>query len=149
MVGATVAVNAIGGIWDYADGSVVAGPRRTGGGFDDPVEALFRSAAPAAPGEHENTSIGVVATDAKLNREEANYLARVSHDGLALTIRPCHTIRDGDTMFAMATGGNSGAVDIAVLGAAAVEVTARAVLRGVRSAAGLGGFPSAAEWTAV
>ena len=81
VVGATVAVNAIGGIWDYADGSVVAGPRRTGGGFDDPVEALFRSSAPAAPGEHENTSIGVVATDARLNREEANYLARVSHDG--------------------------------------------------------------------
>ena len=148
VVGATVAVNAIGGIWDYADGSVVAGPRRTGGGFDDPVEALFRSAASPASGEHENTSIGVVATDARLNREEANYLARVSHDGLALTIRPCHTIRDGDTMFAMATGGNSGLVDIAVLGAAAVEVTARAVLRGVRSAAGLGGFPSAAEWTA-
>ena len=147
VVGATVAVNAIGGIWDYADGSVVAGPRRTGGGFDDPVEALFRSSAPPASGEHENTSIGVVATDARLSREEANYLARVSHDGLALTIRPCHTIRDGDTMFAMATGGNAGPVDIAVLGAAAVEVTAHAVLRGVRSAAGLGGFPSAAEWT--
>ena len=109
VVGATVAVNAIGGIWDYADGSVVAGPRRTGGGFDDPVEALFRSSAPPASGEHENTSIGVVATDARLSREEANYLARVSHDGLALTIRPCHTIRDGDTMFAMATGGNAGA----------------------------------------
>ena len=148
VVGATVAVNAIGGIRDYADGSLVAGPRRTGGGFDDPVEALFRSSAPPASGEHENTSIGVVATDARLSREEANYLARVSHDGLALTIRPCHTIRDGDTMFAMATGGNPGSVDIAVLGAAAVEVTARAVLRGVRSAAGLGGFPSAAEWTA-
>ena len=146
VVGATVAVNAIGGIWDYADGSVLAGPRRTGGGFEDPVEALFRSSAPSPSGEHENTSIGVVATDAKLNREEANYLARVSHDGLALTIRPCHTIRDGDTMFAMATGGNSAPVDIAVLGAAAVEVTARAVLRGIRSAAGLGGFPSAAEW---
>ncbi len=111
LVGATVAVNAIGGIWDYADGSVVAGPRRTGGGFDDPVEALFRSSAPPGSGEHENTSIGVVATDARLNREEANYLARVSHDGLALTVRPCHTIRDGDTMFAMATGGNSGSVD--------------------------------------
>ena len=92
----------------------------------------------------ENTTIGVVATDAALSREEANYLARVSHDGLALTIRPCHTIRDGDTMFAMATG-RSSAADLTALGAAAAEVTAQAVLRAVRLATGLGGIPSVSE----
>ena len=92
-----------------------------------------------------NTTIGVVATDAKLNREEANYLARVSHDGLAISIRPCHTIRDGDTMFAMATGESDARVDLTSMGAAAVEVTAQAVLRAVRYATGLGGIPAISE----
>ena len=92
-----------------------------------------------------NTTIGLVATDAALNREEANYLASVSHDGLALSIRPCHTIRDGDTMFALATGNNREQADLTQLGAAAVEVTAQAVLRAVRAATGLGGIPSVSE----
>jgi L-aminopeptidase/D-esterase-like protein len=92
-----------------------------------------------------NTTIGLVATDAQLTREDANYLARVSHDGLALSIRPCHTVRDGDTMFAMATGHNRTPADLTSLGAAAVEATAQAVLRGVRQATGLGGIPSIRE----
>jgi L-aminopeptidase/D-esterase-like protein len=146
VVAAAVAVNAIGGIWDYSQGKLVAGPRREDGGFDDPLEALFET-APVSPRAPENTSIGLVATDVSLSREEANYLARVSHDGLAMTIRPCHTIRDGDTMFAMATGRWSGAADLTALGAAAAEVTARAVLRAVRLATGLGGIPSVSELT--
>ena len=89
-----------------------------------------------------NTTIGVVATDAALSRDDANYLAGLSHDGLAMAIRPCHTIRDGDTMFAMATGQFPGQVDPVVLGAAAVEVTAAAVLNALWSATGLGGVPS-------
>ena len=165
-VGAVVAVNAIGGIWDYAAGRLVAGPRRLaggdgGGGFDDPVGLLLEGAGRPGVGDGGggfddspvgllpegpvNTTIGVVATDARLSREEANYLARVSHDGLAMTIRPCHTIRDGDTMFAMATGELGGGVDLTALGAAAVEVTARAVLRAVWSATGLGGIPAVSE----
>ena len=98
-----------------------------------------------------NTTIGVVATDASLTREEANFLAQVSHDGLALAIRPCHTIRDGDTMFALATGQNvgqaAGRVDLTLLGAAAVEVTAQAVLRAISTASGLGGIPASSELT--
>ena len=92
-----------------------------------------------------NTTIGLVATDAALTKEDANYLAGVSHDGLALTIRPCHTDRDGDTMFAMATRRVQGTVDLTALGAAAVEVTARAVLRAVDTATGLGGVPAVGE----
>ena len=144
-VGAVVAVNAIGGIWDYRAGQLLAGPRRDGGGFDDPVGVLLDGSPPASPTGPVNTTIGVVATDARLNREEANYLARVSHDGLAMTVRPCHTIRDGDTMFAMATGESEKTVDLTALGAAAVEVTAQAVLRAVRRATGLGGIPSVSE----
>ena len=144
-VGAVVAVNAIGGIWDYQAGQLLAGPRREDGGLDDPVGVLLDGSPPASPTGPVNTTIGVVATDARLNREEANYLARVSHDGLAMTVRPCHTIRDGDTMFAMATGESKETVDLTALGAAAVEVTAQAVLRAVRCATGLGGIPSVSE----
>lgn len=146
-VAAAVAVNAVGGIWDYTDGTVLAGPRRSGGGFDDPVAMLIegRSRAPEGP---VNTTIGLVATDAQLSKEDVNYLARLSHDGLALSIRPCHTVRDGDTMFAVATGTNQSPADLTALGAAAVEVTAQAVLRGVREATGLGGIPSVGELAA-
>jgi L-aminopeptidase/D-esterase-like protein len=92
-----------------------------------------------------NTTIGIVATDAPLTREEANYLAMLSHDGLAMTVRPCHTMRDGDTMFALATGRHVGVFDLTTLGAAAAEVTARSVIQAVRSATGLGGVPAIGE----
>jgi len=139
-----VAVNAVGGIFDYTNGQILAGPRRADGGFDDPVTMLLKGGANALTSPV-NTTIGLVATDAQLTREDANYLARVSHDGLALSIRPCHTVRDGDTMFAMATGHNRTPADLTSLGAAAVEATAQAVLRGVRQATGLGGIPSIRE----
>ena len=146
-VAAAVAVNAVGGIWDYTNGKLLAGPRRTGGGFDDPVAMLLEGATntPAGP---VNTTIGLVATDAQITNEDANYLAQVSHDGLALAIRPCHTVRDGDTMFAMATGHNDSRLDLTSLGAAAVEVTAQAVLRAVRQATGLGEIPAISELSA-
>ena len=146
MVAAVVAVNAYGGIWDHRSGKLIAGPRREDGqGFDDPVElSLLGSSGDAAP-PLTNTTIGLVATDAALTKEDVNYLAGVSHDGLALTIRPCHTDRDGDTMFAMATRRVQGTVDLTALGTAAVEVTAAAVLRAVNAATGLGGVPAIGE----
>ena len=144
-VGAVVAVNSIGGIRDPYTGELVAGPRRDDDSMDDPVAVLLGGPADAMPSGPVNTTIGVVATDARLSREESNYLARVSHNGLSMTIHPCHTIRDGDTMFAMATGEFEGEVDLTTLGAAAAEVTARAVLRAVRLATGLGGVPAVSE----
>lgn len=144
-VASVVAVNSIGGIRDPFTGNLVAGPRREDGRFDDPVGLLLGDPAPSLPEGPVNTTIGVVATDARLSREEANYMARVSHNGLSMTIHPCHTIRDGDTMFAMATGKFEGELDLTTLGAAAAEATARAVLRAVRLATGLGGVPSVSE----
>ena len=141
---------------DYRSGRLIAGPRRDSApGFISTVELLTGTGADAdadttgdtgqsAP-PLSNTTIGVVATDARLNREEANLLARVSHDGLALAIRPCHTIRDGDTMFALATGQGAEPGDFTALGAGAVEVTAQAVLRAVTAATGLGGVPAVGE----
>ncbi len=146
VVAAAVAVNAYGGVFDYRSGLLVAGPRRNDGpGFDDPVKLALEDGYGDEGASLANTTIGLVATDAALDREGANYLASVSHDGLALSIRPCHTIRDGDTMFALATGNNRQPADLTQLGVAAVEVTAQAVLRAVQAATGLGGIPSVSE----
>ncbi len=144
-VAAAVVVNSIGGIRDPFSGQLVAGPRRGDGTFDDPVGILLEGSPAEMPDGPVNTTIGVVATDARLSREQANYVARVSHNGLSMTIHPCHTIRDGDTMFAMATGEFQDEVDLTTLGAAAAEVSARAVLRAVRLATGLGGIPAVSE----
>lgn len=153
-VAALVAVNAYGDVFDHRTGQILAGPRRESGtGFVRTMDWLTgkesedgRDSVDDA-GPLSNTTIGVVATDAGLTKEEANFLARISHDGLALTIRPCHTMRDGDTMFALATGQTQSAasVDLTVLGAAAVEVTAQAVLRAVATAEGMGGIPAVRE----
>ena len=153
-IAALVAVNAYGDVFDHRTGQIMAGPRRESGpGFVRTMDWLTgkesedgRDSVDDA-GPLSNTTIGVVATDAGLTKEEANFLARISHDGLALTIRPCHTMRDGDTMFALATGQTqiAAAVDLTVLGAAAVEVTAQAVLRAVATADGLGGVPAMRE----
>ena len=147
-VAALIAVNAVGDVVDHLTGEVVAGPRsESGSGFEPAVQAVIGGEASkevSAP-PMSNTTIGVVATDASLTKEEANWLARVSHDGLALTIRPCHTPRDGDTMFALATNHRDSPGDLTALGAAAVEVTARAVLRAVQAATGLGGIPAVSE----
>ena len=146
VVAAAVAVNAYGGVFDYQSGMLLAGPRKTNGpGFDDPVKLVLEEGSAGQGAAMANTTIGIIATDARLDKEEASYLATVSHDGLALTIRPCHTMRDGDTMFALATGKYPHRADITCLGTAAVEVTAQAVLRAVHTATGLGGIPAVSE----
>ena len=146
VVAALVAVNAYGGVYDHSTGRLVAGPRRDDeDGMFDPVELLLSQDVEISGLELANTTIGVVATDAPLTREEANHLAALSHDGLAMTIRPCHTMRDGDTMFALATGRHIGTFNLTALGAAVVEATAQAVLRAVRSATGLAGVPAVGE----
>ena len=148
LVAALVAVNSYGGVVDHRTGETVAGPRGDQKPqFYDSAKLLIegRGTAPSAS-TGENTTIGVVATNASLTKEQANHLARVSHDGLALTVRPCHTPRDGDTIFAMATCAIEATPDLTLLGTAAVEATGQAVLNAVRSATGLGVIPSAKEW---
>ena len=146
VVGAIVAVNASGGVVDYHTGQVVAGPRRDDGdGFWDSMDLLLKKRSEGLAASAGHTTIGVVATNATLKKDEVRHLARISHDGLALTIRPCHTIRDGDTLFALATGRETVTPDLTTLGAAAVEAVARSVLRAVRTAEGLGGVPSIGE----
>ena len=144
-VGAAVAVNAWGGICDHRDGRLIAGPRRDGGSMADPVEVMLTGETSVRPTALTNTTIGVVATDAKLDKMQANFVASACHDGLALTIRPCHTPSDGDTMFCLATGRNPVAANLMAIVTAATHVTALAVLDAIWSARGLAGIPAVSE----
>ena len=130
-VGAVVAVNAVGDVYHPETGEVL-GCAHMPDGTKVLAEGLLYGHAPVpqqiripAPGS--NTTIGVVAVDCKLTKEQVNRLADVSHDGLARTIRPVHTQMDGDTLFALATGRTDAEVNFVKLCAAAAEVTARAI----------------------
>ena len=145
VVAAVVAVNAYGGVVDHRSGKVIAGPRREDGhGLDDPVAVLLQGATGDGPALT-NTTIGVVATNVRLTKPQAGRLATVAHDGLALAVRPAHTMHDGDTIFALATGQSDQPADMNRLSAAAVTCVARAIVRGVRQATGMGGIPSIRE----
>ena len=146
IVGAIVAVNAVGGVHDPDTGELVAGAKSDDGGMVDVLDAMVSSdREPHAVKFADNTTIGVVATNARLDRERANKLAAVAHDGMALAVRPAHTTHDGDTMFALATGTSDSYVDVDRLCAAAVVCTARAIGNGVRRATALAGVPAASD----
>ena len=146
LVGAIVAVNAVGGVHDPDTGEIVAGARSDDGGMVDVLDAMVSSSGEPPPLKFAaNTTIGVVATNARLDREQACKLAAVAHDGLALAVRPAHTTHDGDTMFALATGTSDQNVDVDRLCAATVACVARAIVNGVREATGLGGVPAASD----
>ena len=153
VVGALLAVNAFGSVVDPRDGRVIAGARLAdGGGFVQPEAhpgLLERRGGPLGPRESPvgtNTAIGVVATDAPLDKAAATRLAQMAQDGLALAIRPAHTPFDGDVIFALSVGGVARpAPPLAALGVAAVQVVAEAIVRAVRAARGLGGIPATSE----
>jgi L-aminopeptidase/D-esterase-like protein len=134
-VGALVAVNAVGDIYHPGTGQCIASARMQDGtkvmadGLlfgTSPIPAQMRIPAPGS-----NTTIGVIAVDCKLTKDEVTRLADVAHDGLARTIRPCHTQMDGDTLFTLATGRVLQEINFIKLCAAAQEVTARAVVNAV------------------
>ena len=153
VVGALVAVNAFGDIIDPQSGQTIAGARSP-----DQVEAkpgvkdyfagtlrVMQSLAGGPDlhfGRRGNTVIGVVATNARLTKEQANKVAQMAQDGLARTVRPAHTMLDGDTIFALSTGNRK--VDVNTVGAFAAEVFAQAILHAVWAAQPAAGLPSAA-----
>jgi L-aminopeptidase/D-esterase-like protein len=150
-VAALVVVNAIGDVIDPRTGKVVAGARSEDGrALVGSMQALLRGESPTHPRPGGATTIGVVATDAVLTKAEASKLAQMAHDGLARSINPVHTLTDGDTLFALATGRAGLAPSMTVLGALGAEVMATAVLRAVMQAQSLAGpglpaLPSARE----
>lgn len=153
-VGAIVAVNAFGDVIEPSTGRILAGARK-------PELPLLGKPAPDVPhfadtltvmkgfvGKTvlrfarggENTVIGVVATNARLNKEEITKVAQMADDGLARAIRPAHSMYDGDTIFALSTGDKT--ADVNLVGAYAAEVVARAIVNAVLHAQPAGGLPA-------
>jgi L-aminopeptidase/D-esterase-like protein len=131
-VGALIAVNCFGDVINPASGQILAGARKLPEGeFADTMQVLKQGASNLAGPGH--TVIGVVATNAALSKEAANKVAQMAHDGLARAVRPAHTMFDGDTIFALATG-QGPAADINVIGAFAAEATAQAIVKAVTEA---------------
>ena len=131
-VGAIVAVNAFGDVVDPCSGEILAGARALRGeGFADTLATMKGMMGKAALrfSAQGQTVVGVVATNARLNKEEANKVAQMAHNGLARTVRPAHTMLDGDTFFALATGQKRG--DVNLIGAYATEAVVEAIVRSV------------------
>ena len=149
VVAALVVVNAVGDVIDPATSRVVAGVRTPDGrGFAD-ARTIVRSGALAGvrptSRSGENTTIAVVATNATLTKAQATKVAQMAHDGLARAISPAHTPWDGDTIFALATGAVPGEGDVMAIGPLAAEVMADAIVRAVRSATSIPGYPAARD----
>ncbi len=145
-VGAIVAVNAVGDVIDPSNGKLLAGARTTGGKrLLGTMNAILRGEPLPPMLGGTNTTIGVVATNAKLDKAQCQKIAQMAHDGLARTINPAHTMLDGDTIFALATGKIEKAANVTLLGALAAEAMAQAVVRAVKAAKGLPGLPSISD----
>ncbi|MEA3375108.1 MAG: P1 family peptidase [Chloroflexota bacterium] len=141
IVGALVAVNAFGDVIDPETGEILAGARSPATNeFADTLEVMRNVGCGGAPRPGSNTVIGVVATNADLTKEEANKVAQMAQDGIARTVRPAHTMVDGDTLFALATGEIPS--DVNLVGAYGTEAVAQAVVRAVKMAEGAGGLPA-------
>ncbi len=152
IVGAIVAVNAFGDVINPQNGAIIAGARSVdvgplhiddAGYFANTMLVMKSLVGKTMLGfaSRENTVIGVVATNADLNKEDINKVAQMAHDGLARTVCPAHTMVDGDTIFALATGKKP--ADVNIIGAFGAEVFAQAVLRAVYNAESVGGLPAA------
>jgi len=146
VVAALVAVNAYGDVIDPATGRVVAGVRTAGGAGLADARVLLRTGASQKKPLGENSTIGVVATNARLTKTQATKVAQMAHDGLARSITPVHSLADGDTLFTLATGTLAGDADVSRIGALAAEAVADAVVRAARAAKGLPGLPAARDF---
>lgn len=137
-VGALIACNAVGDVVDPDTGRPLAGARAADGlTLRDTRHALLRGEPPHPLLAGSNTTIGVIATDARLTKVQAQRLAVAGHDGLARSINPVHTMSDGDTLFTLATGHVPHHPGMMVLATMAAEAVARATVRAVLAARNL------------
>jgi len=154
IVGALVAVNSLGDVVDPRSGEILAGlrpvrlgPLRVGGRgpFADSLAVMRRGVGRSILrlASRGNTVIAVVATNARLTKEQANAVAQMAQDGVARAIRPAHTMLDGDTLFVLATGKRR--ADVNLVGAFAAEAVGEAIVRAVGAAHGVAGIPARRE----
>ena len=143
IVAALIAVNPFGDVVDET-GRIIAGTRPLRGeGYADTLALLRGMTGRLALRIAGATVIGVVATNARLDKEQVNKVAQMAQDGLARTIRPAHTLFDGDTIFALATGKVRASVTL--VGAYAAEAVAQAIVAAARTAVAAGGLPAGAD----
>lgn len=154
VVSALMVVNALGDVVDPQTGAILAGARSTNlgpihlgapGYFADTLQVMRSLVGRAAMGfaSRGNTVIGVVATNAALDKQQATKVAQMAQNGLARVVRPASTMLDGDTIFALSTGRRR--VDVNIVGAFAAEAVAVAIVRAVRAAQPAAGLPSVAS----
>jgi L-aminopeptidase/D-esterase-like protein len=145
VVGAIVAVNAVGDVRDPDTGRLIAGTRDAADGrrLIDSAQALRAGADVGRFDATEHTTIGVVATTARLTRADAAKVASLAMLGFARALSPPHTAFDGDTVFALSVG--DAPADITRLGLAAADAVAHAIARGIRAATSLPSLPAARD----
>ncbi len=147
QVGALMVVNAFGDIVDPALNSPIAGCRESAGSsviIDVEAEMGCLTKLRGFPGG-QNTIVGTVVTNVKLNKTQLTKVAQMAHDGLARTVYPSHTLYDGDTIFALSCGSLE-CVEVTVVGALAARATAEAMLRAVKKATPLPGLPAVSSF---
>lgn len=132
-VGAVVGINCLGDVIDPSTGKIIAGALKEDlSGFIDTEETMIGNYNKENDVFKGNTTIGVIVTNAKLTKAQGNKIASMAHNGFGRTMRPAHTMFDGDTIFTMAT--NKIEADINVVGLLAARVMERAIIRGIKEA---------------
>ncbi len=152
VVGALVAVNALGDVIETEKGRIIAGTRGDEvGSFQSSVKVVLNQGIEDVfPGS--NTTIGVVATNIPLTKTQLKKVAQMAHDGMARAINPSHTMYDGDTIFAVSippqkrAQGSASADTVNLAGSAAAEVMTKAIINAVKHATSVNGYPAASDW---
>jgi L-aminopeptidase/D-esterase-like protein len=140
IVAALAVVNAAGDVIDPSTGQVVAGVRTPDGETFADARKMLRAGTSGTPAARQNTTLGVIATNARLTKTEATRVSQMAHDGYARALAPSHTPGDGDVVFTLATGATSS--DAGQVGALAADVMADAIVRAARQATGVAGIPA-------
>ncbi|MDJ0578238.1 MAG: P1 family peptidase [Xenococcaceae cyanobacterium MO_234.B1] len=146
-VAAIVVVNAAGSVVDPKTGNVLAGIRTQNGKELLDIKEVLQQVGSSTVPFGQNTTIGVVATNASLNQAQVTQVARMAHSGLARSIVPAHTPIDGDTLFSVATGELDSSGDVLEIGSLAAEVTSQAIIRAVTYAEGIPSYPGVRDLT--
>ena len=140
VVSALVAVNALGDV--YENGEVIAGALNDNKTKCLNSYELMKQGVTKGGFSIDNTTIGIIATNAKLDKAQCKKISQMAHDGYARAIFPIHTPHDGDTIFTMATGEIETGADLTLIGSIAVEVMEKSILNAVKNAKHINGIPS-------